>query len=70
MLGTQTQGGRMEGVEESTELWRQFLFFSYKKDEQFLNNSIVPLVQKGRVDNFSQYWEENPRPSKPLYGKL
>ena len=23
--GTQTQGGRMEGTDESTELWRQFL---------------------------------------------
>ena len=36
VLGTRTRGGRMEGADESTELWRRlFLLFQLKGESKF-----------------------------------
>ena len=44
MLGSRTRGGRMEGADESTELWwHPTIIESFNRTRIFLN-SIIPLV--------------------------
>ena len=44
MLGTQTRGGRMEGADKSTELWR------HPKCKVFVN--VIKRETYSRVDSF------------------
>ena len=65
MLGIRTRGRRMEGADETTELWRPPLFylfglscFAYGKLETYLPywGQILTIQKGGQPYKISEYW--------------
>ena len=65
VLGIQTRGRRMEGADETTELWRPPLFylfglscFAYGKLETYLPywGQILTIQKGGQPYKISEYW--------------